>query len=703
MRAHGRSVASKVAAYVALLLAALSLPAGVEAKAPEKPRFKWGQTKETLFLSVMIRDLDSKSVSVSLPSAGDLSFRAKNSKGEEFALDLPLREDVKPDVFKWDVQARADKWGTAVLITFGKKNAHRWDLLVTEPKKFKGAMDKDWAREDQSLEPEEELPYAEDHAEYILALTEKNLKKTMAKFSALVVNVRYPWCSQCKSQDESFAKAAKMAKGKGKKDTTWKKLAFAVLDAREERNLARDLGAKCDFVCEYKVYTQADEAPITMKSKWGEAELIADLVKFLEPAVHVITTPEEVASFKETNTTCTGSFASEKSPHYTLFKKVAGMLRGELVFVASFGKESPIELLPHGQNSSFKFDGDLDDNGTSLQSWIKHRSIPLLQEYDWQLREKYEKLGLPIAKVFLDDGDKNPSLDKIVRHAVRSVAKKFIGRIAFVENKKSASSYELRDFGLNQPEAYPAFGIASNASYNALKYGFEITSEIAPSAHDFWKRADNAINLLTEFCEKVLAGVWPEAHETGPAQTNWTAGIVKQVAWKSYAEIESPEIPLLLQVYGHYRPEHEKKQKEVENLAKALEPHASSLTIASYDTADNFLPTDDFKRDKFSSDTEWYWVPAKAAGADRAAIRKLMKPKKDAPVKTVIEFAKEHSGLPLDVEALEASFAALMLENPPLATTPPPPMDEMGAMGGADATGLPMDIDEDLPGGRPEL
>jgi len=88
---------------------------------------------------------------------------------------------------------------------------HRWDLLVTEPKLYRDRMDKDWTREDQKLEPEEEPPYADDHAEYITELTSKNEKKLIGKYSALVVNVRYPWCSQCKSQDDSFANAAKIA------------------------------------------------------------------------------------------------------------------------------------------------------------------------------------------------------------------------------------------------------------------------------------------------------------------------------------------------------------------------------------------------------------------------------------------------------------------------------------------------------------
>lgn len=637
--------------------------------------------------------MEEASVSVSLPSEGDLSFSAKNSKGEEHKLSLPLREDVKPEALKWEVSARTDKWGKAVVITLTKKNEHRWDLLVANPKPFKGLMDKDWSREDQTLEPEEESPYVEDNPE-LVSLTEKNLNKTLGKYGAVVVNVRYPWCSQCKSQDDTFAKAAKAAKLKGKKTKDWKKLAFAVVDAREQRTLARQLGARCDYNCEYKVFTEPSEDPVPVKAKWADNDLLDELSKFLKPAVQVVKSFDDVAPLREGNTTCHGGFASNADPKYLLFRRVAGLMRGELMFSATFGEERQVELWPHKQNFSYQYDGAWADNGTDFFSWVRPRSIPLLQSYDWMLRDTYEKLGMPLAKVWINDDDKNPSFDKVVRHVVRRVAKRFIGKLAFVEQKKSTYSYELRDYGLNQPEAYPSFGIAGNASYNAIKYGFEITPDVAPSVQDFWKDADTAVEKVAAFCNQVLAGSWPEAHETGPPHLNWTKGEVKRITWKTYSEVKSPEVPLLLEVFGKYRSDNEKKQTETENLAKVLEANSDSVTVASYDSSDNYVPAEDFQREKYSSDTEWYWVPKKE-GDSRPAIKKLTKPKKDAPIRNVVEFLKKQSGLDMDVEAVMKKFEDQMKENPPPTTTIPPmhptdhhSSDELGPSDGLSG-GLP--------------
>jgi len=408
------------------------------------------------------------------------------------------------------------------------------------------------------------------------------------KAGTLLVNMRYPWCSQCKSQDESFAKAARLAKAKARKDKLWKKVAFGVADAREERDLARRFGAKCDYDCEYKIVSDPRDEAISLKASWSDEELLKSLQKYLTPAVQVVKSAKELESTKLVNSTVLGGFASESDPKYSVFRRVANLMRGEAVFAAEIGAEKPVELWAVNQSTASSYEGTLEDNGTALLQWARPRVLPLLQEYDWQLREPYEKLGIPVAKVWIDHGANNTAFDKIVRHVVRKVAQKFLGRIAFVELKSSTYSYELKDFGLSSPEVFPSFGIASNNSYSAIKYGFEV--EEPKTAQEFWSDSKGAIEKLSDFCEKVLAGSWPLAHETGPAHTNWTRGEVKRIAWKTFDEVRSPQTPMFLEVYGKYRMGHDDKAAEVRRIAKALEPLADNVIVASYDTSDNYAP-----------------------------------------------------------------------------------------------------------------
>lgn len=74
-----------------------------------------------------------------------------------------------------------------------------------------------------------------------------------------------------------------------------------------------------------------------------------------------------------------------------------------------------------------------------------------------------------------------------------------------------------------------------------------------------------------------------------------------------------------------------------------------------YDTTDNYLPPEEFERDKYLTSSEWYWVPAKAAGAaERAPATKLET--RDPPTRTLVEFAAKQLGASLDVEAVMARF-----------------------------------------------
>merc|ERR1712137_409691 len=202
------------------------------------------------------------------------------------------------------------------------------------------------------------------------------------------------------------------------------------------------------------------------------------------------------------------------------------------------------------------------------------------------------------------------------------------------------------------------------------------TPEVASSVQDFWGDAGAVIQRLTAFCEKVLDGSWPEAHESAAPQIDWTEGEVKKLGWKTYNEIDSTEKPLLLEVSGKYRSEHERKQKEVEHLATVLKPYSDSFLVGTYDTSDNYLPSKDFKREKYSSDTEWFWVPKRDTVSDKAPIKKLMKPKKDASVTQVLKFVMKQVPITQTLEEMQQQFEQLMLDDPPPMTTPPPSYED---------------------------
>lgn len=94
-------------------------------------------------------------------------------------------------------------------------------------------------------------------------------------------------------------------------------------------------------------------------------------------------------------------------------------------------------------------------------------------------------------------------------------------------------------------------------------------------------------------------------------------------------------------------------------MATVLAPSADIITVKRLDTSDNWLPST-FTRQKFSSDTEWYWIPAKGG-----APKKLAKPKKDAPMKKVIQFLVAEAGEKLEAADIMEKWENAMKENPP--------------------------------------
>merc|ERR1712196_686587 len=102
------------------------------------------------------------------------------------------------------------------------------------------------------------------------------------------------------------------------------------------------------------------------------------------------------------------------------------------------------------------------------------------------------------AKLWVDERDEEATAaSKKAREIFAAAAKDLRGRAAFVVNTQSYS-WELSSYGLNHPEKYPAFGVASNASYNAIKYGMEVEES-------FWDSTD-AVAGIVKFVEAVLGG-----------------------------------------------------------------------------------------------------------------------------------------------------------------------------------------------------
>eukprot|EP00439_Symbiodinium_sp_Y106_P063290 s2852_g9.t2 len=131
-----------------------------------RPHFKWGQTKEKVFVTVAVRNLNRSSVSVRF-AADRLRFQCSDIDGKAFALDLELDQDVAPDLSRWELPSRKERWGEPVLMTLTKIFPAAWPALVHDPQNYRQVMDRDWSRDDDKLETAEDA-FFEEHADFSL-------------------------------------------------------------------------------------------------------------------------------------------------------------------------------------------------------------------------------------------------------------------------------------------------------------------------------------------------------------------------------------------------------------------------------------------------------------------------------------------------------------------------------------------------------
>ncbi|CAK0905932.1 unnamed protein product, partial [Prorocentrum cordatum] len=145
-------------AYLYTVMSLLRSCRLVSSEAPTLPKFKWGQSKEKVFLTISVRDLRQGSERVEFEE-DRVRFSASDAEGKAYGLDLELRQDVDPAACAWEPLPRPDRHGKSVLVTLAKRFPSAWDSLVTDAGRYRKVMERDWAREDDKLGSAEEDQY----------------------------------------------------------------------------------------------------------------------------------------------------------------------------------------------------------------------------------------------------------------------------------------------------------------------------------------------------------------------------------------------------------------------------------------------------------------------------------------------------------------------------------------------------------------
>eukprot|EP00434_Breviolum_minutum_P027988 symbB.v1.2.024763.t1/scaffold2368.1/size81091/6 len=148
------------------------------------PHVKWGQTKEKVFVTFLVRDLDQDSVSLDF-GAEHVRFSASDLTSKEYAIELLLdqelirfyklcqdfrsfaavMQDVEPELCKWEWLQRKDRLGDGVLVTLTKVFPAAWPTLAVDQGLYpRQVIERDWNRDDPGVTVEEDA-FFDEHAE----------------------------------------------------------------------------------------------------------------------------------------------------------------------------------------------------------------------------------------------------------------------------------------------------------------------------------------------------------------------------------------------------------------------------------------------------------------------------------------------------------------------------------------------------------
>jgi len=169
-----------------------------------------------------------------------------------------------------------------------------------------------------------------------------------------------------------------------------------------------------------------------------------------------------------------------------------------------------------------------------------------------------------------------------------------------------------------------------------------------PEDGSFWKDGEAAQEQLSAFIEEVLAGKRePSGASEMPPAEEWKKGEARTVVWKTLKkEVWEGPRPTLLEVFGKFRQDNDKRLDEGNRIAAALAEVApdTNVMLGRYDTGANHIPSF-LPRQKYASHTDWFFVDPAKPEADRMVKLK----KSDAALKQIISFLQKQAGLSKDM------------------------------------------------------
>jgi len=235
-------------------------------------------------------------------------------------------------------------------------------------------------------------------------------------------------------------------------------------------------------------------------------------------------------------------------------------------------------------------------------------SLPLLSTYDFESRQKYQELKVPLGMMWLDGEHAEMEENIWAKEIEKRLALRFSGHLVFVMLNNTRDALLMRPMGLD-PRRVPSFGIASTDELESTKFGFDMRAHTRREIHTFWADNKSAYDRLESFCAAFLDGTLETSHESAelPPSYKWQGpGFVEEVVWKNFRDsVYRTEHDVLLELYSPFRPQH-RTYVTVLDLVAATLSELKNVKVARMDTANNYVLPEFGLKDKEKSSTFFF-------------------------------------------------------------------------------------------------
>jgi len=463
-------------------------------------KFKWGQDNDNIYMTVYAPGVSVEDAKISISRD---RFSMEASLGDKTVdIEFDFREDVDPD----DITIEPWYWlagreHDSIMFQIPKVMPHYFDRLTAKPytKEFKKTFEIDWnrykrdnAEEEMNFEEADEEEWLDDDElmfrKYIKALTDDTFNQTISEKDLVVVHATYPWCPHCRDY-LPFLEAVKLKKLR-------KKVRFASVDGREQRQLARQLdipcekpltGQKSEHVtgCNRSLYIfKSGEFLGTYDSRNNDTDperLVRYLQAMAGPFPKRVKQMSDLDTLKKdyelTTVIPVGIFdPAQNAEEFALYTKYAEDRRGEGRLFAIVDVRNLTKGLPEFVGSVLpdlasqlttpaillikNFGDDEDDEGVHVfgggvhdegDKWTNEKISDFLSRFKYRLLGHYGKesvtgisklmgdktlnsRGLPVVHLWLDTKDGNELLMSRVRQAAMQLSR----RVSFVYHDQAA-------------------------------------------------------------------------------------------------------------------------------------------------------------------------------------------------------------------------------------------------------------------------